>query len=119
MRSRLIPLAALVCLIFVPAARPDDAKTTKKAAPALIVRMRSLDSILADFKYLAAQVGKEEEAKQADELLKERIGGKGLDGIDTKKPMGLYIFAGPNGTDSYGAFMLPVKDEKTILDILS
>lgn len=120
MRSRLLPFVALACLVFVPAAaRPDDAKETKKAAPALIVRMRSLDSMIADFSYLAGQVGKEEEAKQAVELLKERTGNKGLEGIDTKKPMGLYVFAGPNGTDSYGAFMLPVKDEKTILDILS
>jgi hypothetical protein len=85
----------------------------------MIVRVRSLDSILADVSYLAAQVGKEEEAKQGIELLKERTGNKGLDGIDTKKPMGGYVFAGPNGTDSYGAFMLPVKDEKTLLDILS
>src|SRR5262249_46273437 len=101
MRSRLVPFIALACLIFAPAAaRPDDTKTSKKA-PALILRIRSLDSIIADFSYLAAQVGKEEEAKQAVELLKERTGGKGLDGVDTKKPMGGYVFAGPNGTDSY------------------
>jgi hypothetical protein len=120
MRSRLVPVFTLACLVFVPsAARPDDAKDTKKTAPALVVRVRSVDSIIADFSYLAAQIGKAEEAKQAVELLKERTGNKGLDGIDTKKPLGGYVIAGPNGTDSYGAFMLPVKDEKTILDILA
>src|SRR5262249_360196 len=60
-----------------------------------------------------------EEAKQGIEMLKERTGNKGLEGIDTKKPMGGYVFAGPNGTDSYGAFMLPVKDEKSLLNILA
>jgi hypothetical protein len=120
MPSRLVPFIALACLVFVPsAARPDDAKATKTAAPALVVRVRSVDSLIADFSYLGAQVGKEEEAKQAVELLKERTGNKGLDGIDVKKPLGGYVIAGPNGTDSYGAFMLPIKDEKTILDILA
>ena len=119
MRSRLVPFLALACLVCVPAVRADDAKAPKKTAPALIVRIRSLDSILGDVGYLAAQVGKEEEAKQGIEMLKERIGSKGLEGIDTKKPMGGYVFAGPNGTDSYGAFMLPIKDEKAVLDVLA
>src|SRR5262249_10445556 len=91
----------------------------KKSGPDIVVRIRSLESIIADFKYLATQVGKEEEAKQGEELLKERITSKGLDGIDVKKPMGAYVFAGPNGLDSYGAIMIPVKDEKTLLDILA
>ena len=119
MRSRMLPLAALACAILVPsAARPDDAKATQKA-PALIVRLRSFNSTIADLSYLAAQVGKEEEAKQAVELLKERIGAKGLDGIDVDKPIGGYVFAGPNGTDSYGAFMLPIKDEEAVLKVLA
>src|SRR5437870_10191917 len=107
MRSRLVAFVSLACLVLPVAGRADDAKAAKKA-PALIVRIRSLDSVIEDFNYLAAQVGKEEEAKQGIELLKERTGGKGLDGIDVKKPMGGYVFAGPNGTDSYGAFMLPI-----------
>src|SRR5262249_50203475 len=111
-------LGSLACLLIAPAiARPEDAKTAKKA-PALVVRLRSLDGLIADSSYLAAQVGKEEEAKQAVEMLKERIGNKGLDGIDVKKPIGGYVFAGPNGTDSYGAFMVPVKDEELVLKIL-
>jgi hypothetical protein len=118
MRSRLVPFLALACLICLPAVRAQDAKATKKTAPALVVRIRSFDSILADAGYLAALVGKEDEAKMGIELLKERTGNKGLDGLDTKKPMGGYVFAGENGTDSYGAFMLPVKDEKTLLSIL-
>jgi hypothetical protein len=118
MRSRLFPLVALACLIVLPSvARPDDVRT-KKAAPAIVVRLRSLDGIMADVKYLAEQVGKEEEAKQGEALLKDRIGDKGLEGIDAKKPMGLYLFAGPNGADSYGAIMIPVKDEKAVLGLL-
>src|SRR5262249_29773686 len=55
----------------------------------------------------------------AVELLKERIGKNGLDGIDVDKPIGGYVFAGPNGTDSYGAFMLPIKDEEAVLKVLA
>jgi len=119
MRTRMLGLAALACAVIVPsAARPDDAKASQKA-PALIVRLRSFNSTIADLSYLAAQVGKEEEAKQAVELLKERIGKNGLDGIDVDKPIGGYVFAGPNGTDSYGAFMLPIKDEEAVLKVLA
>src|SRR5262249_61542274 len=100
MRSRMLPLAALAAAARVPGvARPDDAKGTQKA-PALIVRLRSFNSTIADLSYLAAQVGKEEEAKQAVELLKERIGKNGLDGIDVDKPIGGYVFARPNRAHS-------------------
>jgi hypothetical protein len=120
MRSRLVPFVALFSLAFLPAVgRPDDAKSDKKASPALVVQIRSFDGVMGDLRYLAAQVGKEEEARQGEELLKERIGQNGLDGIDVKKPMGLYLIAGPDGTDSYGAFLLPVKNEKAVLDLLS
>ena len=85
MRLRLVPYLALACLVCVPVVRADDDKAAKKSAPALVVRIRSLDSILADFDYLAKLVGKAEEAKQGIELLK---GAKALDGIETKKPMG-------------------------------
>src|SRR5262245_65797966 len=97
MRSRLVPVIAVACLVFLPSVvRPDDAAAQKKSGPDIVVRIRSLESIIADFKYLATQVGKEEEAKQGEQLLKERITSKGLDGIDAKKPMGAYVFAGPN-----------------------
>jgi hypothetical protein len=114
----MVQFLALACLVCVPAVRADDAKATKKAAPALVVRIRSLDSIIDDIRYLAPLVGQEEQAKQGIDLLKEQNTHKGQDGIDTKKPMGGYVFAGENGTDSYGAFMLPVKDENTVLGIL-
>jgi hypothetical protein len=120
MRSRLILCVALLGLAFLPtAARPDDDAKQKSTSPALVIRLRSLDGILEDARYLAAQVGKAEEAKQAEAMLKEKAGGdKGLEGIDTSKPIGLYLVAGPNGTDSYGALMIPVKDEKALLGAL-
>lgn len=119
MRSRLVPCLALLGLVFLPAAaRPEDDAKLKTSSPALVIRLRSLDGILADLHYLAAQVGKEEEAKQAEAMLKEKVGDKGLEGIDMSKPIGLYLIAGPNGTDSYGAVMIPVKDEKALLNAL-
>src|SRR5262249_55395832 len=111
---------ALLALVLLPApVRPEEDAKQKASSPALVIRLRSLDGILADLHYLATQVGKEEEAKQAEAMLKEKAGGdKGLEGIDTSKPIGLYLIAGPNGTDSYGAVMVPVKDEASLLKLL-
>src|SRR5205807_10097173 len=99
MRSRLVSLIALACLAFLPsAARPDDAPKQKKTAPDVVVRIRSIESIIADASYLGPLIGQEELVKQGVDLLKDRTTkDKGLDGIDVKKPLGAYAFVGPNG----------------------
>jgi hypothetical protein len=117
MRVRFAPCLALACLAALPAAaRPDDAKDN--LTPAVIVRVRSLDGILSDTKFLAAQAGKEEEARQFEGMIKERLGEKGLDGFDTKRPLGIYAIASPNGVDSPVVAMIPIKDEKAAIGML-
>lgn len=117
MRIRPVVALALFGLVLFPAAaRPDDAKNAE--APTFIVRLRSLDGLLADLKYLAALGGQEEQVKQVEAMLKGRAGEKGLEGFDTKRPIGLYGYAGPNGQDSTAVGLIPVKDEKAVLDLL-
>ncbi|MBY0522407.1 MAG: hypothetical protein K2R98_03375 [Gemmataceae bacterium] len=112
MRSRFLPLVALLAVAFPVAARAQD------EAPSLIVRVRSIDSLMDDAKYMVTLVGQEELAKQMDGFLKSMVGAKGLEGIDTKKPMAFYGTVGANFIDSTGVLMVPIADEKAFLALL-
>ena len=83
MSARSLPLLVVLGLVVgaVPA-RAQQAQTV----PALIVRVRSIDGLIADAKHLAALAGAEEQAKQIDALVRSKIGAKGLEGIDTSAP---------------------------------
>jgi hypothetical protein len=115
MRLRFVPWVAL----FLLAASPSVARPAEDTAkPALIVRFKSLDGLLADARYLVELAGREEQAKQAEAMIKSLTGDKGLDGIDTKKPFGLYGKVGAKGTDSQVVVLIPVADEKAFLALL-
>ena len=45
-------------------------------------------------------------------------GDKGLEGIDTKSPFGIYGSVGADGFDSSAVGMIPVANEKAFLDLL-
>src|SRR5215471_21784561 len=112
MRMRCVAVVALLALA-VPVRAADDKKT-----PTLIVRVQSLDGLIADARYLATLAGREEEAKQAEGFLKQFTGEKGIEGIDTKRPMGAYAFLGENVIDSEAVVLLPVADEQAVLALL-
>src|SRR6059058_3199935 len=112
MRLRTLPLLAL--LLFVPALIADD----KPKAPTLTVRLPALDDLIADLRYLADQAGRGEEAKQFEKLIKTLAGEKGIEGLDPKKPLGLYAYLGSAGIDSQVVLMLPIADQKAFLDRL-
>jgi hypothetical protein len=109
MRTRLLPFATLV--VFT-AAWPVAAQEKKPAKPTLVVRIAPLEHLVADAAYLGELVGKGNEAEQAGQML------KGLEGVDTTKPLGLYGYLGPNGIDSEAVVLVPVSDEKAFRDKL-
>jgi hypothetical protein len=113
MRCRSVPLVALLVLTAVPRQAP-----AQEEAPSIVIRVRSIDGLIDDAKYLLAQVGQEELGKQIDGFIKSQVGAKGLEGIDTKRPLGFYGTVGPNGVDSTGVAMVPVSDEKTFVALL-
>jgi hypothetical protein len=89
-----------------------------KPMPTLVVRLQSIDGLIADARYFAEIAGKAEEAKQAEGMIKALAGPKGVEGLDTKKPIGLYGKLGPNGIDSEVVVMVPIADEETAVDFL-
>jgi hypothetical protein len=75
--------------------------------------------LLANFKHLAALVGREEDAKNVDGLVKKTFP-KGFQGIDAKRPVGFYGAIDPDGNlmDTTAILLLPITDEKAFLGLL-
>jgi hypothetical protein len=110
-------IMSLFGLVVVPGpfcAAADDAASK----PALLLRVKSIDDFVADVKYLVTLAGREEQAKQAEGMFRSMVGPNGLEGIDTKRPLGLYGSIDSNLMDSSAVVMVPVADEKAFLGLL-
>ncbi len=112
MRLKLI-LAAAVAALVLPAVRADDSNS-----PSIVVKVKSVEGILADAHYLAKLAGKDEEFKQAEGLLDNFKGKEGLGGIDMKRPIGLYASITPGLQDSPVVILLPIASEKAFVEFL-
>ncbi len=115
MHKRLLPGLVLLCLVAAP--WPVRAADEKKL-PAVVVRLKSIDGLIDDFRFLAEMADKGDVAKQVDEFIKGVTGKDGLLGIDTKKPIALYGHPGENVVDGEVVLMVPIADEKAFLDAL-
>jgi hypothetical protein len=116
MLRRWLPCLALFGWFVVPAlVRAAD---EKQATPTVIVRLRSVDGLLADAKYLAALADRDELVKQVEGLIKSKTGPKGIDGVDAKRPVGLYATIGTQIDDSSVVAMIPIADPKAFLGLL-
>lgn len=117
MPVRLLPFFTLLTLIgLVAEPRPVlRAEQQSSGGPALLVRIRSIDSLIADAKWLTKLAGEDETGEQLEGLLKTFIGEKA---IDTKKPIGLYGAVGPNGLDSALVVLVPIIEQKAFLKLL-
>ena len=104
-----------VCSAEEKASRRGEAKAGR---PAIVLRLASLDNLIADARYLVELAGKAEEAKQAEGFLKSVIGTNGLDGIATTRPFGFYSQVTTGIADSPFAVMVPVADETKVLALL-
>src|SRR4051794_7192445 len=116
MRARSVAFVALLALTVVPA--PMRAADDKTKTPTLIVRVRSLDGLISDARYLATLAGREEEAKQAEAFLKQFTGEKGIEGLDTKRPMGLYGSLAGDVVNSEVVVLLPIADEQAFVALV-
>ncbi len=105
---------ALALLVGVPGRAADkDVKT-----PAIVVRVKSIDGLIEDAKYVAKLSGNEEEAKQGEGFLRSFLGEKGKEAIDPTLPIGFYAAVSEDFLNSNGALMLPVANEKSLVEFL-
>jgi len=107
-------LGSLAVLLFLLPPAPARAQEP----PAIVVRVRSLDSVLQNARQLVTLTGEEAAARQIEGLLKAKVGTKGIEGIDPARPLGAYVRFGKDIEDISGAVLVPIADEKAFLDLL-
>lgn len=107
-------LAAL-CVPFLLVAAPA---LQAGEAPAVVVRVKSLDVLVQNVNLVVRLVGQDNAAKQIEGLIKSKIGKKGLEGVDPTRPFGAYVRFGKTLDDVSGAILIPIVDEKTFLELL-
>jgi hypothetical protein len=118
MRSRWLPWLpplAVLALVAAPAPAPAQAKPEN---PTFVLRVRSLDTLFTSGQLLLEAVGKGQVLKQLDDLIKSKVGPKGLVGVDTRRPLGLYAHIGKDITDLKAVLLIPIADEKAFLELL-
>lgn len=113
LKSCFLAMALLVAMV-APGAVMAQAKP-----PALQMRLGSLDSLMETFFLLAERVGRKDEAKQLEQVLKAGTGPDGIQGLDPKRPLGLYGSIGPNGVDSEAVLAVPSLDDDKMLAAIS
>ncbi len=118
MPARCLLFLALTGVFAVPGPARSAAGDSARP-PTLIVRVRSLDSVLADVKYFLTLAGREEDVKNLDDAIKKTFP-KGFEGIDSKRPLGLYGTLDPDGNlqESIPVLLVPIVDEKAFLGLL-
>ncbi len=110
-------IAALLIAMPAPAAPASDAKT---AEPAVIVQVKSIDQLLDTVKTSAAKFLAEPMYKEFEKEVLGKLDLNMIKGIDTKKPIGLYVVVG--GGLLQGDFakssvvaLVPITDEKEFI----
>ena len=123
MFSRLSRLAVLTVAFAAPAALAQDKTDSAKASkgPAVLVRVQSVNDLLKTGDYIRSLLPEEEaeKVKQFLDAAKAFIDEKtGIEGIDVKNPIGLYVTFGEEvGTPPF-VVLIPVADRETFLTTL-
>jgi len=97
---------------------PGTSRAQNAVKPTFVIRVASIDTLMGHIFQVAKAIGRESEVQLAEALLKNFTGGGGIEGLDTKKPWGMYGKIGPGGIDSEGVLLLPIADQKKFLAFL-
>jgi hypothetical protein len=97
---------------------PVSSADADPKGPTVVVRIKSLNGLMEDFKYLAKLSGVENEAQQGEDFFRNFLGDKGSEVIDPKRPLGMYGRITPDFMNSSGIVLLPVTQDKLFLDFL-
>src|SRR5262249_5871334 len=95
---------------------PMSASAAEK--PTFVLRIQPIDTLLTNLKQLATLAGKAEEAKQIDGFVRSRIGENGIDGIDVKRPLGIYALLGTDINSARAVAVIPIASQKELLTLL-
>jgi hypothetical protein len=108
-----VVMIGLSALAAAPVARAGDKVAADE--PTVVIRVKSLDTVLQNFKVLASLLGREQAADDIQALIKAKVGAKGLQGVDLSRPFGAYVRFGKELEDLNGAVLIPVADQPAFL----
>lgn len=97
-------MAAAAALLVVPC------QLVAQVKPVLVVSVSSVEDTLADIVYVTKAAGQEDLGRTA--MLSSSIY---LNGVDKKKPIGMYVAPKPNSSEFVPVGFVPVSDLKTFL----
>lgn len=119
MRTRWFVVAVAVVAAAAVGSGRVDAQPAKKAEPTVEVRLRSVNDLLDRGEYLGGLVGKEDFVRQGRELIKTLSAeGKGVEGVDPKRPFGAYATIKTDIANSSVVVMVPIADRDRFLQML-
>lgn len=101
----MLRMAAAAALLIVPLGH-----ALAQVKPVVVVSISSVEDTLADVAYITKAAGAEDSGRMAMVL-----GNALTNGIDKKKPIGIYISPQQGGGDFVGVAFVPVTDLKTVL----
>ena len=79
---RMAGAAVLITALMVTVARAQQ--------PTVVLSVRGIEPLLNDAEFVGGEIGQEGAKATVIELISTVTGGKGLAGIDQKKPLGMY-----------------------------
>ena len=98
---------------------PLFARAAEPVAPAVEIRVKAIGDLAGIVEYAGATLLQPEAGKQFAEMITTLgAGDKGLEGIDTGKPIGGYVRISENIADSAVVVLVPVKDEAAFVALL-
>src|SRR5229473_3291703 len=119
MVARMLTFFAVVMFVGAPAPvrAADDAKST---TPTFVLRIDSINNLIENAKYLAELAGQKDKAEEGLGFFKAAVESQKIDkAIDFSRPVGMYgKFNSDDLTKSSGAILVPILDEKPLLDLL-
>jgi hypothetical protein len=101
-----------------PATREKAPEPPASFKPAVVLRLEALDDLFADLRFVLEQAGQKQLGRGLKGVLESMTGPKGLQGVDTRKPIALYGTPASKLTESQAVLMLPIADEKEFLELL-
>jgi hypothetical protein len=96
------------------------ASLTPAQAQVGVITIKSVDDLMSDTQYVLTLAGQEDRAKQLEGLFGALTNGKRLQGVDTKKPLGIYVaeFKDDGGQPPPVVIFVPITKEEDFLEVL-
>src|SRR5262249_40732831 len=119
MRMRCWVMAAAVVAVAAVAPNRATGQPAKGGEPTVEVRIQSVNVLLDKAEYIGGLLGKEDVIVQVRELVKQlSADGKGIEGVDPKRPFGAYAYLEADVVNSPLVVMIPIADKDRFLQML-